>query len=572
MASQSSTQDIMKRSIKYITYAGALAGLLLTTSCNDDFLERPPQDQISDATFWKSKEDLSKALNAVYSQLTREGIIYDDGSTDNAYAQYPWESTATIVSAGTINTNSNAGWGYTGIRRANQLIENADNIEMDAELRERFKAEARFLRTWFYWNMVLKFGDVPLVTNTLAAGEEDVARTPRKDVVDFLLSELTAVAEVLPVMYGGGESNEKGRVTKGAALALKARILLNEASPRFNTGGDATKWKAVADAAQEVMALGYSLFTVNAETGKDLEDDYAKWVDFADAEDERNFRLGLRSYEKLFHQQYEGNSEVILDRQFIMQVDPQWNNTYLLPSVLNGWSSVTPTQNLVNAYGNYKTGGPANVLTPEKRAELYLNDDPAFANEYKNRDPRFYASIMFNGNPWNALEDGYTFTWQIGGSNNSQTGYNFRKLVDPQARRENIDSHANIILLRYAEILLTYAEAMNEFGGPDATVYAALNQIRERAGMPAVDESVYNTKESLRELIRNERRVELALEGQRYMDIRRWEIAPQVMQTVYDIRNRLVQARVWDDRLYLMPVPQAQIDLSDNILTQNTGY
>lgn len=562
----------MKRSIKYITYAGALAGLLLTTSCNDDFLERPPQDQISDATFWKSKEDLSKALNAVYSQLTREGIIYDDGSTDNAYAQYPWESTATIVSAGTINTNSNAGWGYTGIRRANQLIENADNIEMDAELRERFKAEARFLRTWFYWNMVLKFGDVPLVTNTLAAGEEDVARTPRKDVVDFLLSELTAVAEVLPVMYGGGDSNEKGRVTKGAALALKARILLNEASPRFNTGGDATKWKAAADAAQEVMALGYSLFTVNAETGKDLEDDYAKWVDFADAEDERNFRLGLRSYEKLFHQQYEGNSEVILDRQFIMQVDPQWNNTYLLPSVLNGWSSVTPTQNLVNAYGNYKTGGPANVPTPEKRAELYLNDDPAFANEYKNRDPRFYASIMFNGNPWSALEDGYTFTWQIGGSNNSQTGYNFRKLVDPQARRENIDSHANIILLRYAEILLTYAEAMNEFGGPDATVYAALNQVRERAGMPAVDESVYNTKESLRELIRNERRVELALEGQRYMDIRRWEIAPQVMQTVYDIRNRLVQARVWDDRLYLMPVPQAQIDLSDNILTQNTGY
>ncbi|WP_175491011.1 RagB/SusD family nutrient uptake outer membrane protein [Pontibacter chinhatensis] len=562
----------MKRSIKYITYAGALAGLLLTTSCNDDFLERPPQDQISDATFWKSKDDLSKALNAVYSQLTREGIIYDDGSSDNAYAQYPWESTATIVSAGTINTNSNAGWGYTGIRRANQLIENADNIEMDAELRERFKAEARFLRTWFYWNMVLKFGDVPLVTSTLAAGEEDVARTPRKDVVDFLLSELTAVAEVLPVMYGGGDSNEKGRVTKGAALALKARILLNEASPRFNTGGDATKWKAAADAAQEVMSLGYSLFKVNEESGKDLEDDYAKWVDFADAEDERNFRLGLRSYEKLFQQQYEGNSEVILDRQFIMQVDPQWHNTYLLPSVLNGWSSVTPTQDLVNAYGNYKTGGPANILTPEKRAELYLNDDPAFANEYKNRDPRFYASILFNGNPWNALEDGYAFTWQIGGSNNSQTGYNFRKLVDPQSRRENIESHANIILLRYAEILLTYAEAMNEFGGPDATVYAALNQIRERAGMPAVDESVYNTKESLRELIRNERRVELALEGQRYMDIRRWEIAPQVMQTIYDIRNRLVQARVWDDRLYLMPVPQAQIDLSDNVLTQNTGY
>ncbi|OKL40091.1 RagB/SusD family nutrient uptake outer membrane protein [Pontibacter flavimaris] len=561
----------MKRSIKYLTYTGALAGLLLTTACNDDFLERPPQNQISDATFWKSKDDLSKALNAVYSQLTREEIIYDDGSTDNAYAQYPWESVATVVSAGTINTNSNAGWGYTGIRRANQLLENADNIEMDAELRERFKAEARFLRTWFYWDMVLRFGDVPLVTSTLGAGEEDVPRTPRAEVVNFLLTELTQIAETLPVAYGGGDSNERGRVTKGAALALKARILLNEASPRFNTG-DANKWKAAADAAQEVMGLGYTLFRVNEETGKDLEDDYAAWVDFADSEDEKIFRLGLRSYEKLFHQQYEGNSEVILDRQFIMQVDPQWNNTYLPPSMLNGWSSVTPTQNLVNAYGNYKTGGPANILDPQVRADLYLSENPAFANEYRNRDPRFYASIMFNGNPWNALEDGFKFTWQIGGSNNSQTGYNFRKLVDPQAHRENIDNHANIILLRYAEVLLSYAEAMNEYSGPDATVYAALNEVRERAGMPPVDEAVYNSKESLRELIRNERRIELALEGQRYMDIRRWEIAPEVMESIHDIRNKLVQARTWYDKLYLMPVPQSQIDLSDQVLTQNPGY
>ncbi|WP_266202379.1 RagB/SusD family nutrient uptake outer membrane protein [Pontibacter kalidii] len=561
----------MKRSIKYLTYTGALAGLLLTTACNDDFLERPPQNQISDATFWKTKDDLSKALNAVYSQLTREDIIYDDGSTDNAYAQYPWESTATVVSAGTINTNSNAGWGYTGIRRANQLLENADKIEMDADLRERFKAEARFLRAWFYWDMVVRFGDVPLVTSTLGAGEEDVPRTPRTDVVNFLLAELSEIAETLPVVYGGGDSSEKGRVTKGAALALKARILLNEASPRFNAG-DASKWKAAADAAQEVMGLGYTLFKVNEETDKDLEDNYATWVDFAGEEDEKRFRLGLRSYEKLFQQQYEGNSEVILDHQFIMQVDPQWNNTYLPPSVLNGWSSVTPTQDLVNAYSNFKTGGPANILDPQVRADLYLSEDPAFANEYKNRDPRFYASIMFNGNPWNALEDDYTFTWQIGGSNNSQTGYNFRKLVDPQAHRENIANHANIILLRYAEVLLSYAEAMNEYSGPDATVYAALNEVRQRAGMPPVDEAVYNSKESLRELIRNERRIELALEGQRYMDIRRWEIAPEVMGTIYDIRNKLVQTRTWYDKLYLMPVPQSQIDLSDQILTQNPGY
>ncbi len=151
-------------------------------------------------------------------------------------------------------------------------------------------------------------------------------------------------------------------------------------------------------------------------------------------------------------------------------------------------------------------------------------------------------------------------------------GYNFRKLVDPKIYRENIGNYTNVILLRYAEVLLTYAEARNEWSGPDATIYDALDDIRQRSGMPPVDRNLYNTREKLREFIRNERRVELALEGHRYMDIRRWQIAPQVMKDIKNLRNTVAQDRVWDDKLYLMPVPQSQRDLSDNLLEQNPGY
>jgi hypothetical protein len=145
-------------------------------------------------------------------------------------------------------------------------------------------------------------------------------------------------------------------------------------------------------------------------------------------------------------------------------------------------------------------------------------------------------------------------------------------LVDPAIYRQQVDNHANIILIRYAEVLLTYAEAKNELSGPDATVYDALDAVRTRSGMPVVDRAKYAGKDALREVIRNERRVELALEGQRYMDIRRWKIAPQVMKTINNIKNTQAQERTWNDRFYLMPVPQKEVDLSKGVLTQNAGY
>jgi hypothetical protein len=297
-------------------------------------------------------------------------------------------------------------------------------------------------------------------------------------------------------------------------------------------------------------------------------------VTFATPADEQRFRLGLRSYEQLFWQANEMNQEVILDRQHIKEKDANSINTLLLPDALGGWSSVTPTQSLVDDYESFKTGLPVTLLANDVRATRYAarKANPAYFDEFKDRDPRFYASILFETCPWNTIEEDFSFEWVVGGNNCSKTGYNFRKLVDPAAVKEQIDNHANEITIRFAEVLLTYAEAKNEATGPDATIYDAIDKIRVRAGMPVLDRVLLNSKEKLREAIRHERRIELALEGHRYMDIRRWKIAPQVMKTIKSIQDGLVQTRLWDDKLYLMPVPQSELDLNPLLKPNNTGY
>jgi starch-binding outer membrane protein, SusD/RagB family len=554
--------------------AALVAVSTILGSCQKDFLERAPQDQLSESTFWTSEKDTYAALNAIYGASLDyvETSIYQDGATDNAHAQYPWESNATVIASGDVTTNLNGilgyyngMWEFSTIRRANYFLENVDKVTLDAAAKERIKAEARFLRAMRYADLINYFGDVPLVTKTLELEESYIGRTPKAEVLKFVTDELDAVSKILPDSYSGGKNSEKGRVTKGAALALKARVhLYNE------------QWQAAADAAQAVMAMDYDLFKVTAEQDIDKADDYSKWVSFADAEEEKKFRLGVRSYEQLFWQANEDNKEVILDRQHIPVKDAKYDNTYLLADDLGGWSSVTPTQKLVDEYLDFKTGQPVTPVDASVRAARYANRDadPAFYNEYKNRDPRFYATILFEEAPWNRINNNgeYAFTWVKGGNNCSKTGYNFRKFVDPASVVSLVDNNANHIIIRFAEVLLIYAEAKNELSGPDASIYTALNRIRNRAGMPDIDAAVYNTQDKLREAIRRERRIELALEGHRYMDIRRWKIAPTVMMNIYDITNGLAQTRKWDNKLYLLPVPQAQIDLVPALNPNNPGY
>lgn len=567
----------MKRN-KYILTL--LTATLSLTSCEKEFLDKEPLSTISNASFWSTEKDVYLALNGCYAYVDGgDGIIYGDGATDNAHAQYPWESISGLIASGDVSPSSespkdyafvafNQGWDFVAIGRCNYLLENIDKVSFkDNALKERYKAEARFLRAFRYFNMISTYGDVPLILKTLTTEEaKQVIREKEATVLAFVLKELDEVSSSLPANYSGGFTNEKGRITKGAALALKARAHLYYG-----------QWDKAVEAAQQVMGMGYQLFKVDSESEADKSDNYDKWVDFANDAERQKFRLGIRSYEQLFYAANEGNSEVILDHQYM--AGEAWGSTVnglytlLCTDAQSGWSSVAPTQELVNAY-LMKDGTMPTTISPATRATRYQNRqaDPAFYNEYKNRDPRFYATIQFEGNPWAAIQSGYEFEWVKGGNNCSQTGYNFRKLVDPTETVRDWSGNNNVILIRYAEILLTYAEAKNELSGPDATIYDALDKIRERVDMPLIDRTVYNTKESLRSLIRNERRVELALEGHRYFDIRRWDIGKNVMKTIVNLENETVETRAWYDKLMKLPVPQSQIDLAPGLKPNNPGY
>lgn len=552
-------ENTLMKKFKYILYLGLFASVL--SACKKDLLNKIPQDSVSSETFWKTSNDAFLAVNGCYQNLPGDAYqSYYDAYADNAYAQYPWESIATVVSSGDVNLTVDFGWeaSYKAIRRFNYLLENIDKTPEDKNLLERYKAEVRFLRAYQYLNMILLVGDVPLVTRSLAFGEE-LPRTKEEEVLSFVLKELADAAAVLPVSYAGGKKTEKGRVTKGAALALKARAHLYY-----------KQWAEAVAAAKQVKTLGYSLFKVTAETNaQDLKDDYSKWVNFADAAAEKKFRLGLRSYEKLFYTENEGNSEVILEREYTPEKDTHGLNTLLLPAQVGGWASISPTQPLVDDYW-MSNGQPHVPVAVATRAAWYNAKDPKYMDEYKNRDPRFYASIEFDGNPWNLLVNGYSYDWGVNESA-SKTGYGFRKLVDPNEQRE-YKAFNNTILIRYAEVLLTQAEAQNELSGPGTEVYDALDEIRTRVGMPVIDRVVYNNQDKVRLLIQQERRIELAGEGHRYFDIRRWGIAPAVMKDLVDLKNSSVQKRIWSNKLMKLPVPQAAVDKNTKLNPNNTGY
>ncbi|MBS9767900.1 MAG: RagB/SusD family nutrient uptake outer membrane protein [Flavobacteriaceae bacterium] len=539
--------------------------LLLLSSCSDDFLERRPKDKLSSESFWQSKKDARLALMGCYNQ--KEGSLWDvytDGYVDNAYCQYPWESNATNVSAGNITAESDFGYSLMGIRRFNYFLDNIEKAPIDNNIKKGYKAEVRTLRAWAYFNLAKAFGAVPLITKyTIKPEEVSIAPTPEEEVIKFVIDELNASIKDLPATQP-----HKTLINKAAALTFKARVHLF-----YN------QWAEAMQASQKVMGMGYELFKINELTDADKADDYSKFVDFSNDTEKEKFLKGLRSYEQLFWAKNEKNIEIILEKEYI-EDKPTYLNVFLLPdNPGGGWSSITPTQELVDAYWTNK-GEKFTPPTAEQRAmnfnDAYKDDKqikPEYLNEFKNRDTRLYASILFPEAIWNALMGDKSFVWAKGKSNTSKVGYNFRKLVDPNVL-EKWKAPQNFPLIRYAEVLLNYAEAKNEVSGPDASVYEALDQIRERVGMPKINRAKVNTKELLREVIRNERRIELAAEGFRWDDVRRWNIIGDVMKSIRSIDNDLAQERKWEKKFIRFPYPQSAIDRNPNLkgAQQAKGY
>ena len=514
---------------------------MVFTSCQKDFLDRAPKDGYSNSSLWSSENDALAALNGCYSSWS-DGyhVLYMDALSDNAYSQYYWEG---YTSLGNGSGSPSDTWitdrwspSYSTIQKSNWFLENVDKTSMDEALKTRMKAEARFLRAYQYFTLTQLYGDVPLVTKTLSPDEANaVSRTAISEVQKFVLDELKAIAAELPVKYSG---NDIGRITRGAALSLKARLELYSG-----------KYADCISTSQQVMELGYTLFP---------------------------------SYQDLFRIKNENNNEVILDIQY-KENDYSNGNIGVMPSsTFGGWGSLGPTQSLVDAYE------AINGKTIDDPSANYNKNDP-----YNHRDPRLTASIVFpgqlyEGKYYNPIEKSSGDYYN--GNNNSKTGYLYKKFTSDLSDYTDMwNTGLNMILIRYAEILLTYAEAKIETGAVDNSVYEALDAVRQRAGMPKVDRATYASQSALRTLVRRERRVELAMEGLRWFDIKRWEIGPQVRQgKVYGTRlgtvdqkngsitltgdHIEVESRTFSsERDYLWPIPRKETDVNHN-LTQNPGY
>lgn len=510
------------------------SGLILA-GCNKSLLNTSPEDQYTEGSFWTTPEAVNAGLTSCYAVLRDAGQyggdatpLFEETASPNAYNYgntIGFNSVAkgqqSASSGGIINTR----WSscYKGIGRCNTFLVKSEPVAMDNALKARMKGEARFLRALYYFTLQNYFGDAPLILDPPdKATQARLPRTPRAEVVAQVLRDLDSAAAVLPLSSGKGNA---GRATKGAALALKARVLLFEASPLFNTDNKIEKWKAAADAAKAIMDLtqaGYGLFS---------------------------------DYRGLFLPQNENNKEVIFDVQFMY---PDQGNSFDL--ICRQYNTNAPLLELANAY-YMKNGRP--ITDP---ASGY---DPA--KPYENRDPRLYATIVYPGDIYMGVP--------VTSSRFAITGYGMKKysIYDketPPSDRADLkggQSETNYIILRYADILLMYAEAQNEFAGPDATVFNAINEVRLRVGMPPVDPAL--SKEQLRAEIRHERRIEFAGEGTYYNDVRRWKTGNEEMNiTIHTYNGSVIETRQFNPaRDYWWPIPQGEKDLNPE-LKQNPLY
>lgn len=475
-------------------------------SCDEDFLVTIATDTYNEANWWQTEAQAISSINGCYSVLRSLDIIMEENLSPNSYnmsGQSPLEI-GTHTSGNDERFQEKWNTSYRGIGRVNTVLDNIDRVKMDPTLNQRIKAEASFLRALFYYNLVNYFGGVPLILESPNfAKQGNLPRNTRQEVISQVLTDLDYAASVLPVSYTGSNI---GRATKGAALALKTRVLLQE-----------TQWSEAALTANEVIDMNY----------------YSLFPD----------------YRGLFMLENEGNKEIIFDVQ------------YKAPEYTSGFDDRTelmmnlaPTLDLVSSY----------LMKDGKSIQESPLYDPA--EPYENRDPRLHKTIVIPG---------YMFRGRIVPTTKYfSTGYGFKKYSsykDDVSQPDIVKSEINFILLRYADILLMYAEAQNEAAGSDASVYDALHLIRLRAGMPDVPEGL--SKEQMREVIRYERRIELAGEGLYYHDIRRWRTAEVVMNAnVLNSEGEVVQTRYFNSpRDYLWPIYNTTIQ--DNpALEQNPGY
>ena len=513
-------------------------------------------------------ENIKMLGNAAYRSLPKDwGVIGNalrEAATDNAV--YTWNSCAIYDiyndAWSPLNTIDNQ-WGtyYSVIRDINSLLANyteeqLERFKWDGNYEDNIKQSRMYLkevvvlRALYYFELAKRYGDVPLITKPLSLEEANrVEKSPVADVFNFVATECQSVADDLPLSHNDFYG-ETGRVTKGAALAIRARALLYAASPLFAGSANSSAWQQAASAAHDVIAMNY-------------------------------YEMPDMDSDPLWSQV--GGNEIFKSKQLIFESRENENmETYNLPiGMADGTNSGnTPTQNLVDEF-EMSDGSAFDWNNPTHVAHIYFDESGA-----PTRDPRLYRTLLCNGSTFmkTLIEtyEGGRFGAPIEGA--SMTGYYLKKGLNENVSLDPtniVNKPHHFPTYRYAEVLLNYAEAMNEWKGPDdagsftLTARQALNMVRAAAHMSdvvAADQAEFRTK------VRKERRVELAFEDHRFWDIRRWKCG-EVVKQIYGVKikkeeggfeytKQLVQERVWNDKMYLYPIPQNEIYLNHN-LTQN---
>lgn len=584
----------------------ATAALLGISACDGSIMDVGPRDQLSEVVVFTDPNLAIAVINDIYRGLghglngTTLWAMEDDGhNTRNGGTMQHMQSNVTPSSLQDMGgvRFQHYRWQdlYASIRQVNVFMESIAASEIDPALKERLRGEAYFLRAYFYQNLLRIFGGVPIITRVYALDDDfQVTRNSFAETVDFIVASADSAASRLPLRH---PPSDLGRATRGAALALKSRVLLYAASDLYQinpsgmpetgyTGArDRTAaWRAARDAARDVMDLGiYGLFRAEPGTGESPGQNYADiWLSG-------------------------DHPEIILGRYFLASrgaTDIPNVGRYDGPNGYHNWGSNTPTQNLVDAYrmvdgSRFDWNNPIHAAAP-----------------YENRDPRFYASIHHDGASWVprppsavqydsvgiiqtfrqlTLPDGTivpgldTRQGPIEDWNGTYSGYYKRKSIDPAVDHQYVSQQVPWLFFRYAEILLNYAEAALELG-EEGEAIRVINQVRHRAGMPPVEASLAGS--TLRDEYRNERRIELVFEEHRYFDARRWMIAPRVFgenargieimvratnshdrSTYHDYSYRVidVQQRRWEDKMYFMPIHRDEMNRNP-LLVQNPGY
>jgi hypothetical protein len=483
---------------------------------------------------------------AMWSSLTDESIYNND---DNTWLiQKGLLAPENTGIAGTV-------WGrsYRSIRECNYGLGNIGKVTMSDLHKNRLRGELHFIRGFRYQDLIRNYGGVVLVNDTVYALSNNLTdpslfvKSSLADCIKYAVAELDSAALYLPLVNDG--IWQKGRATKGAALALKSRLLLYAASPLYNAG----TWADAAAAAKAVMDLNQ--YAISAD------------------------------YSQLFISAAASSNEIIFSRQYAIGARHVCMEIANGANGYNGWAGNTPLQNLVDAY-------------EMNNGKVITDASSGFdaTKPYINRDARFYATVLYNG----ALYRGDTLKIYTPGGKDSQdgpsswnttkTGYYLRKFMDDNNPIDNPWNIAGLqpwIYLRYAEVLLNYAEAQNEAVGPDATVYSAINLIRQRASVnqPALVAGL--SQAEMRDAIRRERQVELAFEEHRFYDVRRWKIA-EVTENVpaygMDVKLGTDKNPVYTRKValsgrlfsagknYFLPIPRTEIQASNNQLAQTAGY